>query len=196
MMTTFPEWFPALPVLLTEEQYDALPEEVCRSIDVVHGQVIRSESPTPRHNRVARRLAAALEAARDPEPCLTVETDIDVVLWRVPRFTFRRPDVSVYRCLDDETRKPVASDVLLVVEVTSRASMQADLVDKRAEYMAARIPMYLVLILDEKGEVEEAREFHLDAASGDYLLHRVHRERLVISTPVRLDAAFAELTLG
>ena len=58
---------------------------------------MRCESPTLRHNRIARRLSFALESARcAADPCLTAETDADVVLWRVPRFTFRRPDVIVY----------------------------------------------------------------------------------------------------
>ena len=67
----------------------------------------------PRHNRIARRLANALEAARSPAgPCLTLETDVDVVLWRLPRFTFRRPDIVVYRWIDDPAREPAADDTV------------------------------------------------------------------------------------
>jgi Uma2 family endonuclease len=79
------EWYDELPEFITEEQYRALNEEISRSIEVVFGHVIKCESPTPRHNRIARRLANALESARPPaDPCLTVDTDVDVVLWRVP----------------------------------------------------------------------------------------------------------------
>lgn len=67
----------------------------------------------------------ALESARPPAgPCLTVETEIDVVLWRIPRFTFRRPDVVVYECLDDPARKPTAQETAMVVEVTSPTTPQ------------------------------------------------------------------------
>ena len=115
-----PRWLDDLPEYLTEAEYRALPEDIARTIEIVHGHVIKCESPIPRHNRIARRLSFALESARSPlGPCLTVETDVDVVLWRVPRFTFRRPDVVVYECIDDPARKPTAQETVLVVEVTS-----------------------------------------------------------------------------
>jgi len=88
------------------------------------------------------------------------------VLWRVPRFTFRRPDVAVYACIDDPTRRPSAQETVLVVEVTSPTTAREDLVDKRAQYATAGIPLYLVVVLDEKYDIWEIREFHLDAAAG------------------------------
>jgi Uma2 family endonuclease len=60
------EWYDELPEFITEEQYRALNEEISRTIEVVFGHVIKCESPTPRHNRIARRLANALESARPP----------------------------------------------------------------------------------------------------------------------------------
>ena len=85
-----PACFEEFPEVMTEEEYPALPEDVARMIEIVHGHIIRCESPVPMHNRIARRPAGGLEAARSPEgPCLSVETDNDVVLWRVPKFTFR-----------------------------------------------------------------------------------------------------------
>ena len=132
MPMSSPGWFDDLPEYLTEVDYRDLPEEISRTVEIVHGHIIKCESPTPRHNRIARHLANALEASRSPAgPCLTVETDVDVVLWRVPRFTFRRPEVAVYRCIDDPTRKPSAQDAVLVVEVTSPTTAREDLVDKR-----------------------------------------------------------------
>jgi hypothetical protein len=62
-----PAWYDELPQAMSEAEYRALPEEVARTIEVVHGHVIRCESPSPRHNRIARRLAGALEAVRTPE---------------------------------------------------------------------------------------------------------------------------------
>jgi Uma2 family endonuclease len=192
-----PGWFDEFPVFVTEEQYRDLPEEMSRTIEIVHGHVIRCESPVPRHNRIARRLASALEAARSPAgPCLTVETDVDVVLWRIPRFTFRRPDVSVYRCIDDPTQKPTAQDTLLVIEVTSPTTAREDLVDKKAQYATAGIPLYLVVVLDEKYDIAEVREFHLDAAAAAYRLHAVHRSVLELEEPVRVALPLAELVAG
>lgn len=190
-------WLDELPESMTEAEYRELPEEVSRTLEVVYGHVIKCESPAPRHNRIARRIANALESARAPSgPCLTVDTDIDVVLWRVPRFTFRRPDVAVYKCLDDPARKPSAQETVLVVEVTSPSTMQEDLLDKKTQYAAAGIPLYLVVVLDENYDIEEVREFHLDAATSAYRLHAVHASVLELEQPVLLKLPLSDLTSG
>lgn len=197
MPMSSPGWFDSFPEYVTEAQYRELSEEIARTIEIVHGHVIKCESPTPRHNRIARRLANALEASRSPAgPCLTVETDIDVVLWRVPRFTFRRPDVAVYKCIDDPVQKPAAEDTLLVVEVTSPTTAREDLVDKRAQYATAGIPLYLVVVLDEKYDIWEIREFHLDAAIAEYRLYAVHTTVLELEPPVRLALPISDLVGG
>jgi Uma2 family endonuclease len=124
---------------------------------------------------------------------LRVETDVDIVLWRVPRFTFRRPDVVVYKCLDDPTLKPTAQETLLVVEVTSPNAIKEDLLGKKARYAAAGIPLYLVIVLDETYDIAELREFHLDAATAAYRLHKVHRSVLDLEEPVRLREPISNL---
>lgn len=159
--------------------------------------MIKCESPVPRHNRIARRLSFALESARSLSgPCLTVETEIDVVLWRVPHFTFRRPDVVVYECIDDPARKPAAQEVVMIVEVTSPSTATEDLLDKRTQYAAAGIPLYLVVLLDEKYDITEIREFHLDAAAAAYRLHAVHRSVLDLEQPVRLTLPISDLLIA
>jgi Uma2 family endonuclease len=189
-----PGWFDDLPEYMTEAEYRELSEKVARTIEIVHGHVIRCESPTPRHNRIARRLSFALEAARSPaDPCLTVETDVDVVLWRVPRFTFRRPDVIVYECIDDPARKPSAQETVMVVEVASPTTAKEDLLDKKTQYAAAGIPVYLVVLLDDKYDIWEIREFHLDAATATYRLHTVHTSVLELEQPVRLTLPISDL---
>ena len=49
-----PGWFNDLPEYMTEAEYRDLSEEISRAIEIVHGYVIRCESPVPRHNRIAR----------------------------------------------------------------------------------------------------------------------------------------------
>ncbi len=143
-------WSDELPEYMTEAEYYVLSEGISRTVEIVHGHVIKCESPTPQHNLIARRLSFALESARSPGgPCLRVETDVDVVLWRVPRFTFRRPGVVAYKCLDDPARKPTAQ------ETASPSTAKEDLLDKRAQYAAAGIPMYLVVVLDDKYDIWE-----------------------------------------
>jgi Uma2 family endonuclease len=192
-----PGWFDELPESMSEAEYRELPQDIARTIEIVYGHVIKCESPAPRHNRIARRLSFALESARSPAgPCLTVETDVDVVLWRVPRFTFRRPDVVVYECIDDPARKPTAQETVMVAEVTSPGTAQEDLLDKKAQYASAGIPLYLVIVLDEKYDVWEIREFHLDAATAAYRLHAVHRSVLDLEQPVRLTLPISDLVTG
>ncbi|MGO4616307.1 Uma2 family endonuclease [Nocardia sp. 2YAB30] len=183
-----------LPHEMTEEQYRQLPEGVARGIEVVHGHVIVCESPVPEHNRVARRLAGSMEQLPSTEPCIRVETDIDVVLWRIPKFTFRRPDVTVYRCLPERGAKPEAGDALIVVEVSSPSTAAEDLLDKKVQYARAGIPLYLVVVLDTKFDIEEMREFRLDAHAAEYRLHRLHRDGFVRLEHVVLgDISFADL---
>jgi Uma2 family endonuclease len=192
-----PWWFDELPEFMTEADYRELSEEISRTVEIVHGHVIKCESPTPQHNLIARRLSFALESARLPSgPCLRIETDVDVILWRVPRFTFRRPDVIVYECLDDPAKKPTAQETVMVVEVASPSSAKEDLLDKKTQYAAAGIPLYLVVVLDDKYDIWEIREFHLDAAEATYRLHDVHRSVLELEHPVRLKLPISDLITG
>ena len=71
-------WFEGFPDQITAEDYAALPEEFCKTIEVIDGHVVKCESPSRVHNRVALNLAVAFKAGRKPEPCLMVDTDIDV----------------------------------------------------------------------------------------------------------------------
>jgi Uma2 family endonuclease len=194
MPMSSPWWFDELPEYMTEAEYRDLSEEISRTVEIVHGHVIKCESPTPRHNRIARRLANALEAARSAsDPCLTVDTDVDVVLWHIPRFTFRRPDVTVYECIEDPTRKPTAQEAVMVVEVTSPTTAREDQLDKKAQYAAAGIPIYLIVVLDEKYDLVDIREFHLDAATSAYRLYTVHHSVLDLEQPVRLTLPISDL---
>jgi Uma2 family endonuclease len=183
-----------LPNTMSEAEYVALPESLASQIEVVHGYVIVCESPTPQHQQVARRLATALESARPKEPCTRVQMETDTVLWRVPKFTFRRPDIVVYRCKEDRNAKPDASDVILVVEVSSPSTEREDLVDKMAQYAAAGIPAYLVIRMSEDGGITDAREFHLDAATRQYRADTVFEHGVVLSYPFKVVVPFEELT--
>ncbi|MGW7518352.1 Uma2 family endonuclease [Streptomyces sp. NPDC054796] len=79
---------------ISAEQYDSWSEEQCAGIEVVDGMVVVSPSASERHNRLARILANALDAAAGPD--WNADTDFDVRLQDVP-LTNRRPDVTVYR---------------------------------------------------------------------------------------------------
>ena len=59
--------------------------------------------------------------------------------------SFRRPDISVYRCTEKDA-KLFARDALMVVEVVTPASGYTDTVDKLAEYAYEGIPLYLLAV--------------------------------------------------
>ncbi|MFG1962434.1 hypothetical protein [Nonomuraea sp. NPDC049028] len=49
-------------------------------------------------------------------------------------------------------------------------------------------------MLDEKYEIVEVKEFHLDAVASEYRLHRVHQAELELELPIRVTVPFLALT--
>ncbi|MEO3884091.1 Uma2 family endonuclease [Nonomuraea sp. B5E05] len=173
-MTALPEdsWIHSIrpqPSRISAEDYEKIPEEISRAIEIVDGYVVYCESPTPGHQIAGRRLANLLEhharqAMSRGHECLTVANDVDLRLQDVPLLN-RRPDVVVYRCLDEERGERLrAHHALLVVEIVSPGSVTQDTVDKVAEYAKAGIPHYWIVHLDQTG-ASTIERYRLDPAS-------------------------------
>jgi Uma2 family endonuclease len=186
------DWYRWIPEQITAEEYEALPQDFCRTIEVIDGHLVKCESPSRVHNRVGRRLAMALEQARKPEPCLMIETDVDVRISDVP-LNLRRPDAVVYRCLSEDKRL-YARDAVLVIEIISPdSSFRTDTVDKKAAYAAAGIPAYLIVFLSEAGdEVDQIEEYRLSEDRYDRV--RLHTKRLSLDAPISVEVPFDALT--
>ncbi|GAA2954131.1 hypothetical protein GCM10010446_44030 [Streptomyces enissocaesilis] len=92
-----------------------------------------------RHNRPARILANALDAAAGPD--WNADTDFDVRLQDVP-LTNRRPDVIVYRAGTIDLTPTRPEHVLLVLEIVSPGSETTDRIVKADQYAKAGIPFY------------------------------------------------------
>jgi len=127
---------------MTLDMYKAFPEDASKQIEVVDGWMVRCESAEPSHQAIQLNLLVSLrDAARAAdlrkETCHRVLGDLDVLIADSPRLHFRRPDIVVYRCIDDGRgkwgRKPYASDCVIVVEIVSADSVTMDIRDKRAE---------------------------------------------------------------
>lgn len=196
-MSVLPAWATDPEMLLiNEEGYDALPEEVQKQIEVIDGRVIFCRSGSVEHNIVARRLANGFDAARPTEPCIRVVTDFEMHYLNVrpnsPGFAFRRPDVAVHRCIP-RGQKLDTGNVMLVVEVVSPGSEYIDTVDKRAEYAAEGIAVYLVVHLDNELRIKIIQEYRLDWASGSYRQAEAHQEVLVLREPFPVEIPFADL---
>ncbi|MFJ4435853.1 Uma2 family endonuclease [Streptomyces sp. NPDC088923] len=124
---------------ITAERYDSWTEEQCRGVEIVDGSVAARPRASKRHNRLARLLANALEAAAGPE--WNADTDFDVRLQDVP-LTNRRPDVVVYRADTIDVTPTRPEHVLLVAEVVSPGSETTDRIVKTNQYAMAGIAFY------------------------------------------------------
>ena len=77
---------------VTAEQYATWSDELCSGVEIVDGRVVERRSASKRHNRLARLLANALDAASGPG--WHADTDFDVRLQDVPLNNRRHSDPS------------------------------------------------------------------------------------------------------
>jgi len=109
-----------------------------------------------------------------------VNIDVDLRLRDIPLLN-RRPDVVLYRCLDDGERLR-ADHAQLVVEIVSPTSETTDEVDKLGEYARAGISHYWIVRLDATG-VSVIERYRLDRATGQYKHVSTHMKDKVGSPP-------------
>ncbi|WP_250282080.1 MULTISPECIES: Uma2 family endonuclease [unclassified Frankia] len=174
MTTALPEdsWLLRIqpqPARVTAAEYEALPEEIARAIEIVDGYVVFCEAPTPDHQTAGRRLANLLErharrAMARGHGCLAVNNDVDLRLRDIPLLN-RRPDVILYRCLDRAAGERLrAEHALLVIEIVLPGSETQDTTDKLGEYARAGIAHYWITRLDNDG-VTSIERYALDRAT-------------------------------
>ena len=188
-MTALPGWMD-LPDGLSARDYEALPEEICRRIEIVDGAVIVNAAPRRLHQNICRRLANALEAACGP--ALAVSADVDLRLRDVPLLN-RRPDAVVYDAAlpDDAVLRP--EHCALVVEVMSPGSVTTDQTDKPAEYAAARIPGYWRVEHDQAERALSVFAYRLDPTTGGYASAGVHTGTMTVTEPFSATIDLATL---
>jgi len=124
---------------ITAERYATWSPRQCAGIEIVDGMVVVTASASKRHNRLARMLANALDAAAGPE--WNADTDFDLRLQDVP-LNNRRPDVTVYRADTIDLTPTRPEHVLLVAEVVSPGSETTDRIVKADQYARAGIAFY------------------------------------------------------
>ena len=172
---------------VTAEQYDSWSAEQCAGIEIVDGMVVVSPSASKRHNRLARLLANALDAAAGPD--WNADTDFDVRLQDVP-LTNRRPDVVVYRADTIDVTPTRPEHVLLVAEIVSPGSETTDRVVKLNQYAKSGIAFYWRIEQAATG-VPLVYTYVLDPAT------RAYRDAEVFAGVVKASAPFpVEVDLG
>lgn len=194
-MSAVQDWAAALKLLptetLTAEQYEALPEDVCRRIEVVDGAVVVTPAARRPHNRIARRLANAFEDVADHD--FAVETDVDLRLRDVP-LSNRRPDVVVYDSALSDGAVLRPEHCLLVVEVVSPGSTETDKVAKPYEYPVAGIKhFWRVENPDDSASNLTIFRYRLLSAGQGYTSVGVDTGKMTVDDPFPLEIDFADL---
>ena len=150
----------AHPGTWTEDEYFALPEMPTK-VELVDGVLVVMPLPSVVHQRLVQRISMLLE-----QTCPTGEWEVfpglNVRLW--PGH-FRNPDIIVTR-RGAMSRYVPASDILLLVEITSPGNFRQDRIVKHGDYAAAGVPFYLRIDLEKGHEVLEATLFEL--VDGEY----------------------------
>ena len=165
---------------VSAQQYDSWSAEQCTGIEIVDGMVVVSPSASKRHNRLARLLANALEAAAGPD--WNADTDFDVRLQDVP-LTNRRPDVVVYRADTIDVTPTRPEHVLLVAEIVSPGSETTDRIVKLNQYARSGIAFYWRIEQAATG-VPLVYTYVLDPAT------RAYRDAEVFAGVVKASAPF------
>lgn len=162
--------------MAAEEFLSAAPDAF-GDIEIVDGLVVRNMAQSEVHDLVVRRLAAALENARQPEgPCFRVSSDVAVRFSDASnsradhRLNVRYPDIFVRGCEPYDVNT-VRDQIRLIVEVTSEATFQADTTAKRALYAAAGIPGYLVIHFDKNWSGSAKSRNTVSTGQGDGTWH-------------------------
>jgi Uma2 family endonuclease len=166
---------------ITAAEYESWSQEQCAGIEIVDGMVVVSPSASKRHNRLARVLANALDAAAGPD--WNADTDFDVRLQDVP-LTNRRPDVVVYRANTIDVTPTRPEHVLLVAEIVSPGSETTDRVVKLDQYARSGIPFYWRVELTATA-IPVIYSYVLDSAS------RRYRDGAVFTGLVKATVPFA-----
>lgn len=189
-MTALPGWMDLPSAGLSADDYDALPEEICRRIEIVDGAILVNPSPRRSHQNFARRLAHAFEDACGPE--LEVSTDVDLRLRDVPLLN-RRPDIVVYDASlpDEMVLRP--EYCVLVVEVMSPGSVTADQIDKPGEYAAGGIQHFWRVENTDDPEKLRVFRYQLDPTTKTYAPAAVHDGPFTVTDPFTVNIDLAGL---
>lgn len=143
----------AAPIAISAREYEELPDELRKRVEVVDGYAHVSPSPTAIHQRIVLRLATILAAACPPG--MECFIGLDVRLCDDPLHV-RIPDLVVVRGEVQSVLRP--NQVVLAIEIVSPSTVTVDRIHKRQEYLQAGIEDYW--LVDWSGDRVSLEIFH------------------------------------
>jgi Uma2 family endonuclease len=176
-MSVLPQdWLFPPPGGWTLRDVQNLPED-CR-VEVLDGALIVNPSPLPVHQRITRRLAAALEPQLPAG--WQLEVDVDVMLAEDP-LDYLTPDIVVFKADVPLTTRPIPGEaVLLVVEVVSKGSRREDRGAKPLAYAEGGIQYFWRLEGPASGMPDiTVHTYELPAGTDRYETTGTHQDQLV-----------------
>ncbi|MEU4770512.1 Uma2 family endonuclease [Micromonospora sp. NPDC023644] len=168
----------------SEEEYLALGETQQR-VELFDGSLHVTPAPTPRHQRISRRLGNLLEPAAE---ALGLEL-LEAVNVRLRPGRIPVPDLVVTAPIDLDDPWIEAADVKLVCEIISPGNAATDKVLKMHYYAAAGIEWYLLV-------EQETLTVHVHQRRGGHYVERSVTkagEVLELTEPVRATIRPADL---
>lgn len=133
--------------LITYEDSFLLPED--KSEEIVRGELRKMPPPSLRHARFIERLAALLRAHLQPDRFEVLVSAFGQLIRRDP-FTYRIPDLGVYRRNELTDDHYIAAIPELLVEVISPANRKDDLEDRIRDYHELGVPEVWLVDLDQR----------------------------------------------
>ena len=141
---------PALPIFRTVDEFLAWEERQEERYEFVGGAVTLMAGGTENHDLIGSNAIGALYDRLRDSPCRAHGSNLKV---RSPAGALMYPDAFV-RCGPGQARRTVVDDPVLVVEVLSPGTRQADLTEKRWAYQAIETLQLILFVAADKPRVE------------------------------------------
>lgn len=169
--------------LLTLEEWDALPIDESRRLELVEGVLLVSPRARISHQEAVATLVVALRAALPAH--LRAVPEAEVVVDDGPTPTVRVPDVVVLpaSAVDDRPRC-TAAEVVAAFEVLSPGTVRTDRIMKTAEYAEAGIAVYGIV---DVGPPLRLTELRLGDGGYERVAEHLGRARLGLGGGVEID---------
>lgn len=175
---------PALPIFRTVDEFLAWEERQETRHELVGGVVTMMAGGTENHDLIGSNAIGALRDLLRGSPCRAHGSNLKV---RSPAGALMYPDAFV-RCGPGRGDRTVVDDPVLVIEVLSPGTQQADLTQKRWAYQAIGTLQAILFVAADRPRVELAQR----GPEGTW----VSRHFIGLETALPLAALDAELPLA